>query len=64
MDFLVEDNGQGFDVGRIEDLEAGRRGIGLAAMSERLRALGGTLKIESQIGVGTRIFFSIPKSRK
>ncbi|MCX5891976.1 MAG: PAS domain-containing protein, partial [Deltaproteobacteria bacterium] len=64
VDFLVEDNGQGFELGQIEDLEAGRKGIGLAAMSERVRALGGTFRIESQIGVGTRIFFSIPRSGK
>ena len=64
VDFLVEDNGQGFEVGRIEDVEAGRKGIGLAAISERVRALGGTFKLESQIGVGTRIFFSLPRSRK
>ncbi len=64
VDFLMEDNGQGFDVGKMEDVEAGRKGIGLAAMSERIRALGGTFKIESQIGVGTRIFFSIPKTGK
>ena len=44
VDFLVEDNGQGFEVGRIEDVEAGRKGIGLAAISERVRALGGTFK--------------------
>ena len=62
MDFLVEDNGQGFEVGKLDDLEVGKRGIGLAAMSERVRALGGTFKVESQIGVGTRIFISIPKS--
>ena len=64
VDFLVEDNGQGFEVGRLEDVEAGRKGIGLAAISERVRALGGTFKLESQIGVGTRIFFSLPRSRK
>jgi signal transduction histidine kinase len=64
VDFLVEDNGQGFDVGKIEGVEAGRRGTGLAAISERVRALDGTFKIESQIGVGTRIFFSIPKTGK
>ena len=64
VDFLVEDNGQGFEVGRMEDVEAGRKGIGLAAISERVRALGGTFKLESQIGVGTRIFFSLPRSRK
>ncbi|MCL4500518.1 MAG: PAS domain-containing protein [Deltaproteobacteria bacterium] len=64
VDFLLEDNGQGFDVGRMEDLEAGRKGIGLSAMSERVRALGGALKIESQVGVGTRVFFSIPVEKQ
>jgi signal transduction histidine kinase len=62
VDFLIEDNGRGFDVGEMENVEAGRKGIGLLAMSERVRALGGTFKIESQIGVVTRIFFSIPKT--
>ena len=64
VEFLVEDNGQGFEVDRQEDLEGGRRGIGLASMSERVKALGGTFKLESQVGVGTRVFFTIPKSRK
>ncbi len=48
----------------MEEKEAGQKGIGLSTMSQRVRALGGTFKIESQLGVGTRIFFSIPKSRK
>jgi two-component system, NarL family, sensor histidine kinase DegS len=64
VDFLLEDNGQGFEVGEIEDLEPGRKGIGLAAISERVRALGGVFKLESQVGVGTRLFFSLPRSRE
>jgi len=64
VEFLVEDNGQGFEVGRLDDLEAGRRGIGLASMAERVKALGGTFKLESQVGAGTRVFFTIPKTRK
>jgi two-component system, chemotaxis family, CheB/CheR fusion protein len=64
VDFLVEDNGQGFDVGREEDLVLGRQGIGLATMAERVRGLGGTFEVESQPGVGTRIFFSLPKGRE
>jgi two-component system CheB/CheR fusion protein len=62
VEMLVADNGQGFEVGRMEGLGAGKKGIGLAAISERVRALDGTLKVESKIGVGTRIFISIPKS--
>ncbi len=61
VEFLVEDNGRGLEVGKMEN---GRKSIGLAAMSERVRSLGGTLKIESQLGVGTRIFFSIPTTWK
>jgi len=60
VEFLVEDNGRGFDPAIAE----APQGVGLAAMAERSRALGGTFKLESQIAVGTRIFFTIPKSRK
>jgi two-component system CheB/CheR fusion protein len=60
VEFLVEDNGRGFDPAAAE----APLGVGLAAMAERVRALGGTFKLESQIAVGTRIFFTIPKSRK
>jgi PAS domain S-box-containing protein len=64
VEFLVEDNGQGFEVGKMEELEAGRRGIGLATMSERVRSLHGSFKIESQLRVGTRVFFDIPRTQK
>jgi signal transduction histidine kinase len=60
VEFLVEDNGRGFDPATAE----APQGVGLAAMAERVRALGGTLKLESQIAVGTRIFFTIPKNKK
>jgi len=63
-EFLVEDNGQGFEVGHLDDLEAGRRGIGLDSMAERVKALGGTFKLESQVGAGTRVFFTIPKTKR
>lgn len=50
---LIEDDGLGFD-------NAGRRGhpgehIGLSIMEERAQRLGGTLRIESEIGEGTRV---------
>ncbi|MCX5891156.1 MAG: ATP-binding protein, partial [Deltaproteobacteria bacterium] len=60
VEFLVEDNGRGFDPATAE----APQGVGLAAMAERVGALGGTFKLESQIAVGTRIFFTIPKSRQ
>lgn len=50
---LVEDDGVGF-----EDAEkSGRPGehIGLSIMEERARRLGGTLRVESEVGEGTRV---------
>jgi signal transduction histidine kinase len=46
----VQDNGQGFDATQLE-----QRGIGLISMQERMKALGGTMSIESTPGVGTRM---------
>jgi signal transduction histidine kinase len=60
VSFLVQDNGKGFDVERIFSREATERGMGLAAMEERARMVGGSLDIWSQEGTGTRINFSIP----
>jgi signal transduction histidine kinase len=59
---VVEDNGQGFDPQQVLSLE--RRGVGIAAMQERLRILGGTVDIWSQEGAGTRITCNIPVEPK
>jgi PAS domain S-box-containing protein len=56
--FRVEDNGKGFDV---QAAQTGR-GLGLAAMEERVRLLGGQLRISSQPGTGTQLTFIVPKS--
>ena len=55
----IKDDGQGFDPQRV-------RGMGLLGMEERVKRLGGKLKIESRDGHGTRIVaelrFVPPKS--
>ena len=53
---LVEDDGVGFD----SVAKRGRPGehIGLSIMEERARRLGGTLRIESEPGEGTRLELS------
>ena len=56
---MIKDDGIGFDV---ESLPAGH--YGLRGMRERVLALGGELKIESVIGVGTTIHFSLPLPRE
>jgi PAS domain S-box-containing protein len=58
--FLVEDNGRGFDPQKIINENITDRGLGLTAMDERARMLGGTLNIWSQEGQGTKITFNVP----
>ncbi|MGA9755373.1 MAG: response regulator [Desulfobaccales bacterium] len=59
--FMVADNGKGFRVNEVLG-DPTRRGLGLMAMQERARMMGGSLEIESEEGKGTRIAFIIPVS--
>jgi two-component system, NarL family, sensor histidine kinase UhpB len=56
----LKDNGAGFDPAQVADRRAPDRGLGLAALYERSRMLGGTLEIRSQPGSGTRVTCVIP----
>ncbi len=56
----IRDDGQGFDVSRLTDVEAGGRGRGLFSMRERIGFLGGTSGVESKIGGGTTVWARIP----
>jgi PAS domain S-box-containing protein len=60
VSFRLEDNGQGFDIQKVLASDSTQRGLGLAAMDERVRMMGGALQIRSLIGVGTRISFFVP----
>lgn len=51
----VKDNGAGFDPSQQSDL-----GQGLHNMHERARRLGGSLSIESNPSLGTRITVEVP----
>jgi signal transduction histidine kinase len=52
--FSVGDDGRGFDPATVE------RGAGLRNMTDRLKALGGDLRIDSSPGRGTRLAGDIP----
>ena len=56
----IEDNGKGFTLpNNMGDLT--RLGkLGLAGMQERARLLGGSLKVESDSGKGTRVIVEVP----
>ena len=55
ISLVIEDNGAGFDPAQVSARRASGRGLGLAALDERARMLGGTLEIRSQPGFGTRM---------
>ncbi len=56
----ISDDGQGFDVSRITDVEESGRGRGLFSMRERIGFMGGTSGVESTIGEGTTVWARIP----
>ncbi|MFB6933836.1 sensor histidine kinase [Streptomyces chartreusis] len=56
----VADDGHGFDPAALRDSPDGGRGHGLPAMRARLRALGGTLTVESTPGEGTVLSAAVP----
>jgi signal transduction histidine kinase len=56
----IRDDGQGFDVSRLTDVEESGRGRGLFSMRERIGFLGGTSGVESKIGAGTTVWARIP----
>ncbi len=53
MVLSVEDDGHGFDPGRV-------RGLGLVGMEERVTHLGGVFEVQSRPGSGTRIAAELP----
>jgi PAS domain S-box-containing protein len=63
ISLMIEDNGAGFDPAQVLTRRATGRGLGLAALDERARMLGGTLEIRSQSGAGTRMTCVIPVDR-
>ena len=55
LKLLVSDNGVGIPRNRLN-----RRSLGLIGMSERARTLGGTLRITTRTGQGTRVLLTLP----
>ena len=58
--FEVRDNGKGFNVQKTLDMKGTDRGMGLEAMAERVRILGGKINIVSRPGIDTTISFTAP----
>ena len=56
----VEDDGAGFDVSKLDASFTPKGGFGLFNIRERLEYLGGSLRIDSGLGKGTRVIMTVP----
>lgn len=61
---VIEDNGVGFDVDAISQDPTKWQSFGLKGIVERARLVGGTARIESRKGIGTRVLVNIPIQRE
>jgi signal transduction histidine kinase len=57
---LIKDDGRGFDVQQVKARYDEQGSLGLINMQERTEMIGGTLKIHSEIGQGTRVVLNLP----
>ena len=57
---VIEDNGKGFDVSRLDEVVGRHEGFGLFSIRERLTYIGGTFHIESVPGKGTKVTLTAP----
>jgi two-component system, NarL family, sensor histidine kinase UhpB len=57
---LVEDDGEGFDPEAVEEATPSSWGVGLGSMRERLEMLGGSLRVDSEPGEGTKVEMRVP----
>ena len=60
VSFKVADDGVGFDLDQVLTRDPTKKGLGLAALEERVRMLGGELTIASQRPGGTEVSFTLP----
>ena len=58
----VRDSGRGISAQKLSELQYGGSGVGIGGMRERVRQLGGEMKIDSD-GSGTRVSLTIPAAK-
>lgn len=61
--FIVEDDGQGYDINELFGNELFEKGLGLRSLKERVWMLRGDLDISSNVGKGTKITINIPLTK-
>jgi two-component system NarL family sensor kinase len=56
LNIMIEDNGVGFDTGKIDSFE----GIGLKGIQTRIEFLSGSVHFDSSVGRGTTVIIDVP----
>jgi PAS domain S-box-containing protein len=64
LEVVVEDQGKGFELEESRKKHGAGRSLGLFSVEERLRLLGGSMKVTSERGHGTRILLNIPRAAR
>jgi signal transduction histidine kinase len=57
---VINDDGVGFDASAAAIQASGRQSLGLFSIRERMRHIGGELRIDSQLGEATTVTLSAP----
>jgi signal transduction histidine kinase len=61
---VIEDDGRGFDVSRLEQIAHEQDGFGLFSIRERLTHVGGAFVVQSRPGEGTKVTLVAPLDTK
>lgn len=64
IEIEIHDDGQGFKVAASEQAASEQSHLGLFGMRERIGQLGGSFRIESSPGAGTRVYVEAPLSER
>jgi len=56
----IEDDGKGFNVKKLTRVDPSGRGAGVFTMKERVRLVGGSCRVDSQPGQGTKVMAKVP----
>ena len=59
----IKDDGIGFSEEEVASLEAEKRGMGLFIIQERAKAINGSLRIHSELNLGTEVQIEVPLVR-
>ncbi|WP_299551175.1 ATP-binding protein [Seonamhaeicola sp.] len=60
LSIVIDDNGKGFDPGKVKKVKKGDGGMGMTFMKERIKYIDGRLFLHSEPGKGTRVTLNIP----